>query len=337
MKKEKKAEKKEKEKAKLSDILEEERKNLPSGVPPYDAMNKAMFKHREIIQSFLSNYVDEDFIKDLDLSRIEDLPSEFVSEQMRKRYSDCIKKINWKGEDAYLLLILEFQSTKDIWIPVRILAYTALLWLDLLEQKIPMKDGLPPVFPIVLYSGTEKWNATLSVRNLISPVAHRILKYQPDNLALLVSEHVIQDEVLNKNSDFYALFLELKRAKTPMAMRDAIEKYKEKLADPEHFELLKTVIAVIKTLYKCFNTDADASDIRFSSLEEAVAMIDSIAIDWKKNMRDELYNEWKNEGIDEGKKEVAFAMLQEGFSLKLIEKITKLPLAEIEKLEAQRV
>ena len=160
-------------------------------------------------------------------------------------------------------------------------------------------------------------------------------------MALLVSEHVIQDEVLNKNSDFYALFLELKRAKTPMAMRDAIEKYKEKLADPEHFELLKTVIAVIKTLYKCFNTDADASDIRFSSLEEAVAMIDSIAIDWKKNMRDELYNEWKNEGIDEGKKEgkkeVAFAMLQEGFSLKLIEKITKLPLAEIEKLEAQRV
>lgn len=165
MEKEKKAEKKEKEKAKLSDILEEERKNLPSGVPPYDAMNKAMFKHREIIQSFLSNYVDEDFIKDLDLSRIEDLPSEFVSEQMRKRYSDCIKKINWKGEDAYLLLILEFQSTKDIWIPVRILAYTALLWLDLLEQKIPMKDGLPPVFPIVLYSGTEKWNATLSVRS----------------------------------------------------------------------------------------------------------------------------------------------------------------------------
>ena len=138
---------------------------------------------------------------------------------------------------------------------------------------------------------------------------------------------------MNKNSDFYALFLELKRAKTPMAMRDAIEKYKEKLADPEHFELLKTVIAVIKTLYKCFNTDADASDIRFSSLEEAVAMIDSIAIDWKKNMRDELCNEWKNEG----KKEDALAMLQEGCSLKFIEKITKLPLAEIEKLEAQKV
>lgn len=171
--------------------------------------------------------------------------------------------------------------------------------------------------------------------DLISPVAHRILKYQPDNLALLVSEHVIQDEVLNKNSDFYALFLELKRAKTPMAMRDAIEKYKEKLADPEHFELLKTVIAVIKTLYKCFNTDA--SDIRFSSLEEAVAMIDSIAIDWKKNMRDELYNEWKNEGIDEGKKDDALAMLQKGFSLELIKEITKLPLAEIEKLEAQKV
>ena len=50
-------------------------------------------------------------------------------------------------------------------------------------------------------------------------------------------------------------------------------------------------------------------------------------------MRDELCNEWKNEG----KKEDALAMLQEGCSLKFIEKITKLPLAEIEKLEVQKV
>ena len=58
-------------------------------------------------------------------------------------------------------------------------------------------------------------------------------------------------------------------------------------------------------------------------------MIDSIAIDWKKNMRDEFYNE--------GKKDDALAMLQKGFSLELIKEITKLPLAEIEKLEAQKV
>ena len=81
-------------------------------------------------------------------------------------------------------------------------------------------------------------------------------------------------------------------------------------------------------------------------------MIDSTAIDWKKNMREELRNEMREEVMNElrekfyqeekrkgkleAKREVALAMLQEGLTLEMIGRITKLPLAEIEKLQAQR-
>ena len=170
-----------------------------------------------------------------------------------------------------------------------------------------------------------------------------------------MDEKTITDEVLNKNSDFYALYLALKRAKTPMAMDEAIKKYKDVLV--KHEELCKTITAFVETLYKRFNQDSGASNVRFASLEEAIKMIESDAIDWKKNMREELYNkwvdegkpewkdawreEWKNEGKlegkNEGKLEVALAMLQEGLSLEMIGRITKLPLTEIEKLEPQRV
>ena len=54
-------------------------------------------------------------------------------------------------------------------------------------------------------------------------------------------------------------------------------------------------------------------------------------------MREELYIEWKNEAKNEAKREDALAMLQEGFSHEVIGEITKLPLADIEKLQAQRV
>ena len=111
----------------ISEQLKEECRDLPPGILPHDAMNKAIFAHAEVLESFLRHYVDEEFIRDLDLSHIEALPTEFVAESMCKRYSDSIKKIRWKGQEAYLLLVLEFQSTKDVWIPVRILAYTALL------------------------------------------------------------------------------------------------------------------------------------------------------------------------------------------------------------------
>ena len=189
----------------LAEQLNEECRDLPPGALPHDAMNKAIFAHAEVLESFLSHYVDEVFIRDLDLSCIEPLPTEFVTEALRKRYSDCIRRIHWKGQEAYLLLILEFQSAKDVWIPVRILAYTSLLWLDLIKQrKVSREEGLPPVFPIVIHSGSETWNDPLSVQSLLAPHAKALLKYQPQNFALLIEERIFQDHVLNESSDFYA-------------------------------------------------------------------------------------------------------------------------------------
>ncbi|MBQ7607287.1 MAG: hypothetical protein IJU76_04895, partial [Desulfovibrionaceae bacterium] len=174
---------------------------------------------------------------------------------------------------------------------------------------------------------------------------------------------------LNKNSDFYALFLGLKRAKTPMAMREAINKYKVILGKPEHQELLKTILPIIETLYKRFNPDAATSNISFASLEEIAMKMNSAEINWKKNyceelrndshfreelrndsrfreelrndlreemkddLREEIYIDWKNEA----KREDALAMLKEGLTLEMIGRITKLSLVEIEKLQAQKV
>ena len=128
--------------------------------------------------------------------------------------------------------------------------YTALLWLDRINVKlVPREEVFPPVFPTVMQSGSEKRNDPLSNHELLSSsFTNTLLKYQPNNLALLVDEKTIKDEVLNENSDFYALYLELKRAKTPMAMQKAINKYKDILGKPEHAELCKAIIAIVGTL-----------------------------------------------------------------------------------------
>ena len=110
-----------------------------------------------------------------------------------------------------------------------------ILWLDFIKDKIVTKEqGLSSVFPIVVYGGNEKRNDPLSIHELLSPMANVLLKYQPNNLTLLVEDRTFKDEVLNKNSDFYALYLELTRSKTPSAMRNFIEKYKDVPANPEH-------------------------------------------------------------------------------------------------------
>ena len=78
-------------------------------------------------------------------------------------------------------------------------------------------------------------------------------------------------------------------------------------------------------------------------MEEAITAMKNFAIDWKKNMQEEVHKKLLEQGRDKGikdgkilgKLEVAKAMLLEGLSLELIVRITKLPLAEIKKLQEQ--
>ncbi len=64
------------------------------------------------------------------------------------------------GASAGLYLLLEFQSTVDRLMAVRLLTYVGLLYQDLAAAgEIPPGGPLPPVLPIVLYNGQAlpKW------------------------------------------------------------------------------------------------------------------------------------------------------------------------------------
>ncbi len=136
------------------------------------------------------------------------------------------------------------------------------------------------------------------MQSLIAPHAKSLLKYQPQNFALLIEERIVQDQVLNKNSDFYALYLLLKRSKTPMEIRDAIQKYKKVLSDPAHRELLKTILAILETLYRHLNPDEEAFDVRFASLEEAVTMLNTATTNWKENTIAKYLPDWKKDTVE---------------------------------------
>jgi len=65
-------------------------------------------------------------------------------------------------------LLIEFQSTVDPWMAVRIMTYVGLLYQDLIRRGDVLKDRkLPPVLPIVLYNGDAKWTAATDIAALI--------------------------------------------------------------------------------------------------------------------------------------------------------------------------
>ena len=58
----------------------------------------------------------------------------------------------------------------------RILAYTALLYQDLLRTS---SDPLPPVLPVVLHHGRERWTAAEDVAGLTASPGEFLAPYQP--------------------------------------------------------------------------------------------------------------------------------------------------------------
>ena len=64
----------------------------------------------------------------------------------------------------YVYLLLEFQSTVDTYMAVRIQTYVGLLYEGLMRSGQLTPGGrLPPVVPIVLYNGRGTWTAALDV------------------------------------------------------------------------------------------------------------------------------------------------------------------------------
>ena len=79
-----------------------------------------------------------------------------------------------RQRDAWLhvLVLLEFQSTDDPDMAVRILEYTTLRFRELRRTRALEPDGCRrPVLPVVLYNGEAAWRAAREVGDLIGPVA----------------------------------------------------------------------------------------------------------------------------------------------------------------------
>jgi len=157
----------------------------------YDKTLKELFSRPELVKNFLEGFVDEKFIKDVDFSRIEKKNTSYITKTFKNRYTDLVLKLNMTGgKCAYIYFLFEFQSTVDRLMPLRILNYMLLLYEDLIKQKeISEDEPLPPVFPIVLYTGTKNYDVSTKIEDLIATPYKRLERYVPTFEHYLVTVH----------------------------------------------------------------------------------------------------------------------------------------------------
>ena len=117
---------------------------------------------------FMRSLVDEKFAQKIQPENIEQVNKSFVSKEGHEYESDLIYKVMIDSKyEAYFYILMEFQSSPDRLMPLRMLNYVVQFWQSLESAKA---GKLPAVFPIVLYNGDQKWIATTEILECIQKV-----------------------------------------------------------------------------------------------------------------------------------------------------------------------
>ena len=132
-----------------------------------DPANKRLFSHPRMAAG-LVRLLGDDWVGDLDLDRLERLPTDYVSDSLRSRRADLPWWAPFKPDadrpaGAGVMFHIEFQSSPDAHMVERLLEYVALLPRALRRSGWTAADGGRVVthVPLVVYNGRAKWNAPL--------------------------------------------------------------------------------------------------------------------------------------------------------------------------------
>ena len=117
----------------------------------------------------------------LDTSRLRRLPTKQVGRGARQRLADMAWAVGAptpERPDAEALLVVEFQSAPHAHMALRMEAYVALLRQEM-AADMPAAAGLPPVLPVLVYTGDRPWRPA-GLRQLTAPAPARARRWQPE-------------------------------------------------------------------------------------------------------------------------------------------------------------
>ena len=264
--------------------------------PMQDPNYKRIFSFPRTVEDLLRGFLPGRWLAELDFSTLKKLPTEYVSDELLKRHGDCVWRLRRRrGEWLYLLVLLEFQSTDEPRMALRILTYTSLLYQELVRNDALDTGGrLPPVLPVVLYNGDARWRAALEVGELIAPVGPELAPYQPSQRYVVVDErHVGAEDLPGRN--LMRAVLGLEQSRTPKDVMGVAGLLAQWLRDPRDDGLKRAFTDWVWRLAGQFEPgDAESPAVR--TLEGVRMTLEERLAEWPK--------QWLREGREQGMREV---------------------------------
>jgi hypothetical protein len=275
----------------------------------HDALYHRFFSDSAIVAQLLRDFVAGPWLSEFDLDGMERLNTKFHAETGERREADLVWRIPGRdGGDAYVMLLLEFQSTSDRWMALRMLVYAGLLWQQLVREQRLVPDGrLPPIVPIVLYNGDPRWHAPVDLRDLIGlPDASPLWQWQPSLHYHLIDEGAFSTSDLQERDGLPALLFRLENAADPGQIVDLADAVLAWFAGHPGFQAARRVfVELLGAAMAPLGPDIRVPE----ELLEVRNMLATRVEQWKQRLNDQLKEQWLREGEQRGEQRGEAALL----------------------------
>ena len=205
--------------------------------PTSDPIYKRLYAFVEMVADLLCSILPADTLEALDLRSLEKVSTDYVGDDFHQRRGDTVWRVRAAGTDsgwAYVLVLLEFQSSSDATMALRVNEYTVMLYRELLRTKVVEPGQLPLVLPVVLYNGESRWTAANDVRDLIVSAGPALAAFQPSQRYLLLDLRRAKADYAGKLTDAVT---RLERSSTPKDLLEVKRILARLLHRPDQREL----------------------------------------------------------------------------------------------------
>lgn len=264
---------------------------------PHDRAYRRFFQDRRMVIDLLRGFLDAEWVEHLDFRTLRQISDVLISAELERRNADSIWHGQWKGRykgkaPVYIFLALEFQSTPDPWMPIRILLYLALLYDRLVASgELAPGNPLPPILPLVLYNGSAAWTTPTDISEMVAQVPG-LEAFRPSLRYLLIDEKNFPPAKLEDLPNRVAALFQLEQSAGPEDLTRGIRRVLELL--PHQDDPLRPVFTTWLRHVLLPSRAPGAEIPEVDDLERFQTMLEESVLNWTE--------QWKLEGLEKGLK-----------------------------------
>lgn len=174
----------------------------------HDHLVRAVFGRSEEAVAHLRAFLPGEVLENLDLSRLDLVPTSFVDQHHRLSEVDLLFRIGAARRETFVYLLMEHQSSQQRFMALRLLSYLVAIW-EWWKADHAEARNLPVILPLVLHHGSRPWTAPKVLSELLDAddeLMERLRPLIPELRYWVTDLAAIEDrEILDRTAAFAPL------------------------------------------------------------------------------------------------------------------------------------